>query len=342
MTDSGTTSDDASVASSTNESGGPEITPSKVKTGAGLHALRATVLSFLDRPIDFYPRLEAKVRSVPSDEIVNRFYNPKHGVMAAWAKIDPNDSNLDKAVDLAKASLQEAKAQTEYQDQKATRLLTVSTFLTALAGAFFASFSTNYPLRNLQDQVGAEWWLLSATYISFLLFILLSLGGALVTFHASRTRFKYPFEATVDSQSGRARSFLFFREIIGVTPEGWANSFVNVGESTGTMTVEINPMLKVEYLKNYVSEAYLVAAKTAEKLRYLQPAQSLLSYALRCLIVYVMLLGYVLTCVEPTKPTPQPTEVEMIGGTLHVDALIERSQTPTQQPTPTNKTDPEQ
>ena len=342
MTDSGTTSDDASVASSTNESGGPEITPSKVKTGAGLHALRATVLSFLDRPIDFYPRLEAKVRSVPSDEIVNRFYNPENGAMATWAKIDPQDSNLDKALDLAKASLQEAKAQTEYQDQKATRLLTVSTFLTALAGAFFASFSTNYPLRTLQDQVGAEWWLLSATYVSFLLFIMFSLGGALVTFHASRTRFKYPSEATVASQLGKARSFLFFREIIGVTPEGWANSFVHTGESEGATTAELNPTLKVEYLKNYVSEAYLVAAKTAEKLRYLQPAQSLLSYALRCLIVYVMLLGYVLICLEPTKPTPQPTKVEMIGGTLQVDALIGRPQTPAQQPTPTKKTDPEQ
>ena len=62
-----------------------------------------------------------------------------------------------------------------------------------------------------------------------------------------------------------------------------------------------------------MSEAYLIAAKTADKLRYLQPAQSLLSYALRCLMVYVLLLAWVMTHLVSTKPTNPPTEVKIVA-----------------------------
>ena len=243
--------------------------------------------------------------------------------MRAWAKLDPKEEGLDKAIDLAKASLQEAKAQTEYQDQKATRLLTVSTFLTALAGAFFTTFSTDYPLKTLSQQPTCDWWLLVVCYAAFFLFIMFSLSGALVTFHASRTRFKYPAEATVDRQGGKARSYLFFREMIGVTPEGWASSFVTVEGEGSAQTATLNPDLKIEYLKNYVSEAYLVAAKTADKLRFLQPAQSLLSYALRCLMIYIVLFAWVVTYLPPTKPAAPPTEVKIVAEPQPVHVQVE-------------------
>jgi hypothetical protein len=295
----------------------------KVKTGAGLHALTAALHSFLDRRLDFYPRLDVPARSVTPDEMIGRFYRAPNGIMQAWAKLKPDDPGLDKAIELAKASLQEVKAQTEYQDQKATRLLTVSTFLTALAGAFYASFSADYPLKTLGEQPTFHWWLLAATYVAFFLFIFFSLSGAMVTFHASRTRFKYPEEATVEHQSGSTRSYLFFREMIGVTPEGWANSFVTVEGEGAEQTATLNPNLKVEYLKNYVSEAYLIAAKTADKLRYLQPAQSLLSYALRCLMLYVLLFVWVITQLAPTKPATTPTDGKSVAewGPVHVQVL---------------------
>src|SRR5690606_29402250 len=112
--------------------------------------------------------------------------------MRPWKAISPSDPNLDKAIELARASLNEAKQQTEYQDQKATRLLTVTTFLTALAGAFFATFSGDYPLHTLGSVSGQPFYLLLATYLAFVMFVVSALAGALVTFHATRTRFKYP------------------------------------------------------------------------------------------------------------------------------------------------------
>jgi hypothetical protein len=313
--------------------------PEEVKTGAKLNVLSAASLSFFDQSLDFYPRLARTIPrlgrtmdSVAPDVILKRLNDDN--VMGAWTTLRPSDPEFDKAIELAKASLEEAKAQTEYQDQKATRLLTVSTFLTALAGAFFTTFLTDYPLNTLPQQPNGDWLLLVATYSSFSLFIVFSLAGALVTFHATRTRFKYPTEATVDRQSGKTRSYLFFREMIGVTPEGWARSFVTVDNSKGKTTATLNPNLKVEYLKNYVSEAYLIAAKTADKLRFLEPAQSLLSYALRCLVVHIVLFAWVVTHLPSTKPATQPIEVRIIAVPAPGDVPLEQPPEPETDPKP--------
>jgi hypothetical protein len=289
----------------------------KVKTGAALGMSGALILSLLNVSPSFYPRLgDKKIASVGSDEIVRDFVDS----MAPWDTLT-NDGALDDAVDLAKTSLTEAKQQTEYQDQKATRLLTVTTFLTALAGAFFANFASDFPFQTLKSLTTVPFCLLVATYIAFLLFVLFALAGALVTFHATRTQFKYPEEATVVRQAGPARSYLFFREMIGVTPKGWADSFVTIGD--GTKKTALKEDLKVAYLKNYVSEAYLVAAKTADKLRYLQPAQSLLAWALRSLFLYIVLLAIVTATQMPTKLGPMPTKIEVLELKAPVPIRIE-------------------
>ena len=248
------------------------------------------------------------MKTVKSEEIIQRFYD--ENVLGAWNALDRED--LDKAIELAKSSLQEAKAQTEYQDQKAMRLLTVSTFLTAVAGASFANFSSNHPLNTLSQQSSFHWWPLVLTYLAFFLFVLFSLAGALVTFHATRTRFKYPVPS-VDRQSRQTRSYLFFKEIIGVTPEGWAGSFVTVSDSGGKRTAKLNPNLRIEYLKNYVSEAYLIAAKTADKLRFLEPAQSLLSLAQIFLMIYVIIFAFVSTYLPPQMLATQPIDARVFA-----------------------------
>jgi hypothetical protein len=249
-------------------------------------------------------------RSTKPDQIVADC----NEAMAQWGHLHPDATALDDAIELAKASLEEAKAQTEYQDGKATRLLTVTTFLTALAGAFFSSFATEYPLRTLSDQVDKTYWLLLATYLAFLAFVLFALFGALVTFHTTRTRFKYPADAMVAKQAGPTKSFLFFREIIGVSPTGWANSFVSISDAGGKPAAALRPDLKIEYLKNYVAEAYLIAAKAADKLRYLQPGQSLLAWSLRCLLLYIALLTYVQWTIQPTKAVSEPGKIEVVGA----------------------------
>src|SRR5438270_13971663 len=52
---------------------------------------------------------------------------------------------LDRVHDGAKASLAEVKALTEYEDGKASRLLTIVAFLSALVGAVFTRFAMDYP-----------------------------------------------------------------------------------------------------------------------------------------------------------------------------------------------------
>lgn len=136
---------------------------SKVKTGASLWAFGAAMRSLLDFPLGFYPRLGEPSKSITPEQIVAQLVGPD-GAMEHWGTLT-TDETLDEAIELAKASLAEAKAQTEYQDGKATRLLTVTTFLTALAGAFFASFTTEYPQRTLADQSRSTYWLiLSLSY----------------------------------------------------------------------------------------------------------------------------------------------------------------------------------
>lgn len=282
------------------------MSDTKVKTKAELGWPLASLLSFVNWNTDFFPRLSDGNRAATkrTDAIIAEMA----AAMGSWSTVDQKDvdGHLKDVLELAKASLVEVKAQTEYQDQKATRLLTVTTFLSALFGALFASFSGRYPLTlawpfaNLSRESG----IVAIAYLAFALFVLAALFGALVTFHATRTRFKVAGTTTVGRQDGPVRSHLFFQQISDVTPRAWAGSFVTV-DSEGGSPAQLNQQLRMSYLRNYVTEAYLVAAKTADKLRYLEPAQSLLAWALRMLVLFVVFAAIAVMFV-PLPPVPKP------------------------------------
>lgn len=61
------------------------------------------------------------------------------GRLGAWQI--PTDA-VDRVHDLARASLNEVKALTEYEDGKVSRLLTVITFLSAVVAAVFTRFAS--------------------------------------------------------------------------------------------------------------------------------------------------------------------------------------------------------
>jgi hypothetical protein len=265
--------------------------------------------------LDFFPKLEgAAADAASADMIMPDLAN----ATAAWDGLkDAPGCSMDDALGLAQASLAEVKAQTEYQDGKASRLLTVTSFVSALAGFLFTAFSAAYPLDSLDPHVYLHHLLPAAAYLAFLIFVLSALGGALITFHATRTRFKYPISPR-PNQQGTAVSFLFYGGIVGVSPTAWAESFVT--DQGGAVAFR---NLKLEYLRNYVSEAYLVAAKTADKLRYLQPAQSMLSWALRFLFLFAALYAATVLTLSPTKPAPKPTTVllDQPGGPVRVNLV---------------------
>lgn len=263
------------------------------------HALRS-------HDLDFYPRVKdsaGTMVSLDTKAMVKEFNEAAQD----WNKLKADD--LEEAIKLARQSLDESKDQTEYQDQKATRLLTVTTFLTALSGALFTRFNDTYPLGSLWDRSCWATGLLILGYAVFGLFLLTALAGALVTFHATRTRFKYPKQESAAREAGDPNSRLFYSGVISIRPKAWASTFVATPEA-GTDPAPRDDIVQA-YYRDLVGEAYLVAAKTADKLRYLEPAQSLLSASLKCLLFWLVLLPIIAVAVDAKKAVNPPLQVDV-------------------------------
>ena len=101
-----------------------------VSTGATLGRAAAIWNALWWRNVNFYP-LVAEGGAISTLVAVPMIQEMEEAT-ARWPTLD--DNGLKTAIDLAKQSPAEVKGQTEYQDQKATRLLTVTTFLSALSG----------------------------------------------------------------------------------------------------------------------------------------------------------------------------------------------------------------
>ena len=246
------------------------------------------------KDLSHYPRFldeNGVERQISDDEIIDRMIGELRKLK------DHGNSEIEFALKRGRESLDEVKGLTEYEDQKATRNLTIITFISALAGVLFSGFSEDYPIRSMVDVLAAngiveiaQISLIVATYGLFFAFVTCAIMGALVVFHATRIRFKYPAITMLDlgENVGRAGSFLFYSPIIQVLPERWAQSFLQKELEGADESMLVDPSLGVSYLKNYVIESYLVATKVAEKLRYLMPAQSILSSSIKILLVWLV------------------------------------------------------
>lgn len=269
--------------------------------------ISTTFRSVFNLNIEFFPQIERSgaIEDLTGDKLVvalatatKPFENLK------FASVEKGNA----AIELAKASLEEAKKQTEYQDDKASRLLTVTSFVGALSGALLASFLDRYPLDKVPPLTSGDGLTLAAGYFAFLLFTLFALFGGVVTFHATRTRFKYSKKPQATDPDKPAKSMLFYQEMIAVSPQGWADSFVTVDQAG---TPALRDGLQEAYFRNYVMEAYLIAAKTADKLRYLGPAQGALAWALRFLLLFVLLFAFAVCRIPETKGAPDPVKVDL-------------------------------
>lgn len=275
--------------------------------------------ALLSRTIDFYPKVmvDGSPILLTSNEIIEEFGNSS----THWSTLEGDDA-LDEALKLARDSLDEVKSQTEYQDQKATRLLTVTTFVTALSAALFARLADGYPSGKIAEQSWFIMGIVGTAYLLFGIFLMYSLFGALVTFHATRTRFKYKKHSHVSADTGPAPSRLFYQGIVKVRPSAWSRDFVGPKPAIGTEKPKLNAALKANYLADMVGETYLIACKTADKLRYLDPAQRLLATALKCLIAWILLLAVL--AVLPHKKVTQPTTIKLApsDAPIMIDANV--------------------
>ncbi|CAN7595358.1 hypothetical protein [Variovorax paradoxus] len=272
--------------------------PAKIRTEMGF--LGAIWGSLLGSGLSYYPRQEESAKRIESKEMLE-------GIQKSLKGFDFDPAELTKAsdpkllLDRARDSLEETKKQTEYQDAKAGRLLTIVAFLTAAVGTVFGKFIDLYPLHNGLAPVSETSLWVSLTYLLFGIYLLLVAAGALVTFHAISTRFVWPPGGSNLADKNEIVSLLFFQQIVRTKPESWGKAFA--GDKAELLRM---------YYKNYVTEAYLVATKVADKLRYLDPGQRLLIASIRVLFALFLLLIVTFVLVPPppkTAATPAATGI---------------------------------
>lgn len=275
------------------------VTVTRERKEKELGQLKAVLNAFWGRDVSHYPRFvddAGTEQRITENDISQRIVSRLDKLKNAQT------GEIDLFLKLARESLDEVKSLTEYQDQKATRNLTIITFLSALAGVLFSRFADSYPLHSAINNSGLfsiEGIIISANYLIFLAFVVCTVSFALVVFHATRIRFKYPKlkTLTLDDNAERANSYLFYSAIIQILPERWADSFLNNDKLDKSGQNTLNPELGLYYLQNYITESYLVAAKLADKLRYLKPAQDILSWSIRILLVWLFFYALAVTLV---------------------------------------------
>jgi hypothetical protein len=228
-------------------------------------------------------RLTKEEHGQAIDQLVTRLNN--------WSI--PDDA-VDRVHDAARASLNEVKALTEYEDGKVSRLLTIIAFLSAVVGAVFTRFAADYAWPAISRfSWSADWFLPTATYLSFFSYILLVTWSVLKVLGGVRPKFNVPATWIGASKAGLPPSMTFYRGILDVSAPQWGEAFEQL---TGANALD----LKRYYAKCYVTEAYLVAEKVADKLAVVDPGVKILQWAMGDLFLFFGMFSLTIVTVGPT------------------------------------------
>lgn len=271
----------------------------KKEAGEKLGVFRAIFESLWDRDISFFPRVkehDGNLVALDTDTVIAKIAKELGGIVPSQQADD-----LEELLKLARQSLDEVTSQTEYQDGKATRLLTILTFMSAFSGLLFNRLADSYPVSSLGwTDPGAIFRSAGIVicYALFCVFALSAVAGALVTFHAIRARFRYSKEPAEDKGP---KSLVFYMPMSRTQPDRWGKAFINKSDPD-----KFDGDLKVEYLKNYIIESYLVAVKVADKMRFLEPAQRLQSWAIKALLAWLIFFVLVFAFATPAKKESNP------------------------------------
>lgn len=151
------------------------------------------------KSISFFPRADdhrapGRLRTLTDKEAIET-------IRAEVKDLAPDEDALEDVLTVARESLDEVNAQTDYQDGKATRLLIILTFMSAFSGLAFNRHADSSPLTIIS---WADTWssfnsgLVVVSYLLFAALALLAISGAQVTFHAILARLRYPRAAAKD------------------------------------------------------------------------------------------------------------------------------------------------
>jgi hypothetical protein len=205
----------------------------------------------------------------------------------------------------AQRSLEAVTHLTEYQDDKANRILTAMAFMSAFAAVVFAVVPSRYslamPLILLRAGLLWEACLLFVLYGAFIVYALTLTIGVAFILHAVRPRFNVPTAWKPDGS--KPASYLFFEKITEVSPADWANAFANAKE---------NEILAAQ-AKNSVLETYLIADKIGLKMQWLSRGVRLFFVSTIVLAVLLPLVAATLVLIperqdlnrQELRPAPQ-------------------------------------
>jgi hypothetical protein len=202
---------------------------------------------------------------------------------------------IDTVHDLAKISLNEVKALTEYEDGKVSRLLTVAAFLSAVVGTVFTKYWSAYSWPTICEySTTLKWWLPFFTYAAFFAYIMIVGFSTVTLLKAIGPSFNIPASWRKTGAPSKPTSMLFYKGILDVTAEDWGKAFVTQAGTDGKP-------LKSVYAKCYIAEAYLVAEKVGTKLRREDPGVRVLRYAMIVLLVFFILVGATILSVDAQR-----------------------------------------
>jgi hypothetical protein len=224
--------------------------------------------------------------------------------------------NLPDLLQVTQRSLETVTHLTEYEDDKANRILTAMAFLSAFAAVIFAVVPSRYPLSFpimlLRTGSPREAYLLLATYGGFVLYALTLILGVAFVLYGMSPRFNVPKSWKPDgkmAENKKPASRLFFEKIVEVSPTAWANSFVNVDKDELLST----------YVKNSVLETYLVAQKIVPKVKWLKRGVALFQ-------VSTIILAFVMPMVVATLAfVPEPSEHQPLAVRQHVQQIVSQT-----------------
>lgn len=166
------------------------------------------------------------------------------------------------AESLSKESLESVTRLTEYQDDKANRILTAAALLATLAGVLYSALaprdtSQNVVFTSSKLSTGAQ-ILLWGFHGLFAAFCLCVAVGTFLVILGIRPRFRLPVAA--DGKPSVIGSPLFAIDIAKRSIADWTSLFASKSEAD----------LSCHYTRSRVLEIHLVAEKVVEKLRVVQ------------------------------------------------------------------------
>jgi hypothetical protein len=229
-------------------------------------------------------------------------------LLHGWQK--PNAADVLTLRELTAKSLDAVTHLTEYEDEKANRILTAMAFISAFAGVLFAAvighYSTAY-LQQLKTASHCRFLLVEAGYGLFAVYAIVLSIGVGFSLYGMMPRFNLPKAwKSPGSPPPKSfpKSFLFFEKINEVAPADWANAFI------GTAADE----LVFRYVKNNILESYLVSGKIPQKLSPLKKASKLYITSTCVLVLWIVVTAIAIASID-MFPTPAVSAIKPSAAT---------------------------